>query len=390
MKRKQYYKVIALSTALAVSATTVSTPIQAFAKEQTLIKDEQQNKKSNLGTDNLKDTILETQKQVILLDMYALQLRQQPDFEFKYLKSHTDPEIGLLHEKLTQDLINSKNHANTWLNQIKPQLINTNENIVSYSTKFSKFHTPLYLAAQDNDKVTLKKGLTILSKQVAEQKVQVAELTKSLQDFRANLEHDSSAFNTNTDKINVLLTAKGGINESNKKLLETYNATIETNNKIIIGASVALCAAVGLAIAGVVMVVLPEPSSKVGATLAFAGVATTVAASWGVANAVNDNNRLVTNVADITATMTGNDLLLADLTNASNRTKSLCNTLDTAIKNLQNTLDQWSGLESKYNHLIEQIDQTTTTDLTFITVDLDTAKEEWNSIAKMADGFYNK
>ncbi|MEW4237154.1 HBL/NHE enterotoxin family protein [Bacillus thuringiensis] len=390
MNRKKYYKAIALSTILTIT-TTALTPIKTFAEEQISIKDKLQNENLNLGTGNLKETILETQKQVTRLDIYALELRQQPDFEFKYLQKDgydKDPEVVTLQGKLAQDLINSKNHAATWLNKLKPQLIQTNENVIKYSTRFSKFHSPLYRAAETKDKEVLKKGLILLSKDVAEQKIQVTDLAERLQEFRANLETDSSAFNTDTNKINVLLTAKGGINETNLKMLQTYNETIDTNNKIIIGSSFALIVSVGLFIAGAVMFILPEPSSKVGAMVAIVGAAGAAASSWAIASASKNNDNLRDKVGNLTAQMKGNELLITDLTNSSKRTQNLSNVLDTAIKNLQSTIDQWISLENKYNNLIDQIDQTDTEDLTFVTVDLDTEKEEWNSIAKMAQGFY--
>lgn len=391
MNRKTSYKTIVLSTVLALSTITLSTPIQALAEEQTSIKAEQQNKKSNLGTDNLKELIMENQKQAMQLDVYALELLQQPNFEFKYLQRNSldkDPVIVALKDKLTQDLSNSKQHANTWLNEIKPQLIQTNENVVSYSTRFSKFHSPLYEAAKLNDTAKLKKGLTILSQDVAQQKMQVVELVKRLQKFQVDLETDASAFNTDTNQISVLLTAKGGINETNQKLLDSYNETIDKNNKIIIGTSFGILIGLGLAVGGTIMIILPEPSSKFGAGIAFTGAVTAITSSVFLGITVNNNKELTKQIVDITEKMTGNDLLMSDLNNVNKRTQSLSNTINTAIKNLQNTIDQWNSLESKYNCLIDAIDQTDNTDLTFVTVDLDTAKDEWNSIAKMSQGFY--
>ncbi|MDY0854359.1 HBL/NHE enterotoxin family protein [Bacillus thuringiensis] len=388
MLKKIPYKILVLSTTLAVVTPSILSPIQVFAQENRVT-----NTTPSLGPADIKKYLVENQKQVILLDTSALKLRQVSPFKFDYLNalgkdSKTEKQITELNKLLSNALSTAKDNAGVWLDQIKPQLIQTNENLISYNTRFKSFHSTLYDAAKMNDKDKLKKGLAFLSKDIQSNKDKVESLIKTLQGFRTNLTENAESFNQGKTDLETLLKAKDGINEGDQKLIDSYRATVDANNKIIIGSAVGLLVGIGMAIGGAIMIILPEPSSKAGAVVALAGAALAITGATGLGILVTNNNYLNAQIEQLVKKMAGNDILLSDLKQAKSKNDDLSTTMEKFITDLQNVGDQWSVVDSKIRNTIDMLNQTDTEDLSFIIPELDSSLKQWEDVDKTVRGFY--
>ncbi|WP_232339759.1 HBL/NHE enterotoxin family protein [Bacillus thuringiensis] len=379
----------ALAGALSVSSVG---PSYVFAAETTASATEGGQKinlpDEYLGPDGLQKALQDTGSHTIVLDAYALTLLKSPQ-----IKLEKDLFTEQKDKYLVDAIINSQNiakeHATYWLNTLKPKLIDINQGIVNYGTKFDNYYETIVDAVNSNDKETTKKGIERLYNSVQENKKAVDQLVIDLQKFRNTLATDSTAFQDETNAMISSLEGKNAILPSLKQALDAYNSQVSSAIAMIASGGVLNLVGVGLGVLTVVLAVT-------GVGLPFAtvsGIATAGAVGGGVALIVLGSQQLNSaneQIALTTAKMKNTELQAAALKSASAQTKSFSDTINIAIDSAQALSDQWSTMSSKYKSLLVNIDDISPNALAFIKEDLKTAKDSWLAIKKYADELYSK
>ncbi len=134
---KKPYKVMALSTLIATIVAGGIMPSYASAEEPAPIYANQDLRYPSyyLGPTGLDHAMKETKSNMLVMDLYALTILKQADINLDGL-----PSVG---DKLKTDIKANQNltreNATYWLNNLKSGIVTTNQNIISYDTKFQNY-----------------------------------------------------------------------------------------------------------------------------------------------------------------------------------------------------------------------------------------------------------
>ncbi|OHX33004.1 HBL/NHE enterotoxin family protein [Bacillus mycoides] len=363
---KKPYKVMALSTLIATIVAGGIMPSYASAEEPAPIYANQDLKYPSyyLGPAGLDHAMRDTKSNMLVMDLYALTILKQADINLDGL-----PSVG---DNLKTDIKANQNltreNATYWLNNLKSGIITTNQNIISYDTKFQNYSR--YLLQYKNDPVKLTALLTKLNDEISQNKDQVTKLVDDLKSFRGKLEKDTRNLKGNAENIvNILTGQEAGIPLFQQQI-EANKALIDENNKIYIGSSVATAFSVYLIL---------SPFAPIGA----AGLGGSI---FGVVSSQQQIIKAQEEIIKLTQNISMAKLQSARLTIVQGNIKNLTDTIDKAIVSLENIKTAWDGMGTKYDALIKSAKAVDPEFLAMdITADLDTAKDHWEQIRKYAE-----
>lgn len=390
--RKIPVKLVTCAALVTTLSTASIMPSYAFADETKEIT-EKNEKQPNLpdkylGPEGLQKALQETGSHVIVLDAYALTLLKSPQIKL---------DKNIFTEKKDKDLVDAvintqkiaQGNATYWIDVLKPELINVNQSIVNYGSKFDNYYQTIVDAVDAKDKETTKQGVERLYNNVEQNKEKVNQLVVDLKNFRDKLLTDTNEFQTNTNQMLTTLEGKNAIMPSLKQQIDAYNSQVSAAIAMIASGGVLTLMGTGF---GVLTVVL----TLSGVGLPFAAITGTVAAGsigGGVALIVTGNNKLKeanAQITKLTMQLKDTDLQVAALKVASDQTKTFADTINTAIDSAETLKDQWTTMGAKYKSLMDNIDEISPSSLAFVKEDLKTAKDSWLNIKSYADTLYSK
>lgn len=363
---KKPYKVMALSTLIATIVAGGIMPSYASAEEPAPIYANQDLKYPSyyLGPTGLDHAMRDTKSNMLVMDLYALTMTNQADINLDGL-----PSVG---DNLKTDIKANQNrtreNATYWLNNLKSGIITTNQNIISYDTKFKNYSS--YLLQYKNDPVKLTALLTKLKDEIGKNKEQVTKLVDDMKSFRGKLEKDTQNLKGNAENIvNILTGEEAGI-PLFKQQIETNKSVIDENNKIYIASSVATGAGVYLVL---------SPFAPIGAPILGGAI-------YGVVSSQQEIIKAQDQIIKLTQNISMAKLQIARLTTVQSDIKNLTDTIDKAIVSLENIKNAWDGMGTKYDSLINSANAVDSELLAMdITADLDTAKAHWDQIRNYAE-----
>ncbi|MGE6509880.1 HBL/NHE enterotoxin family protein [Bacillus cereus] len=380
--RKKPYKVMALSTLIATiaagsivpsytsAAGTTTQPAANYADKYT---------KYSLGPDGLKDAMKQTGSNMLVMDLYALTIVKQSNLNFDGVTVlNNDLKTGI-----NQKLDVTRDNAKQWLDGLKPQIIQVNQNIIGFNTRFQSYHddlvsnvnTALENAKLNNnvvkaqDKEAIRTRIGNLNKSVSRNKEAADKLVTDLKAFRGKLESDTNGLKTDAEKIsNVLTSNEAGI-PLKMQQIETNQKIIDENNKLQIAA--------GFSIAlGPFVMATP---------LFFLGVPMIGAGIYGTTTTKQQIEQAQKEIVQLTTELSAMNQQVAKLTVLKNNTSNLTATIDLAITATENIKKQWETIGAKYNTLLQDIDFIDPDALSLIKDDLDIAKQAWDDVRKAAE-----
>ncbi|PFV03936.1 enterotoxin [Bacillus cereus] len=377
---KKPYKVMALSTLIATIAAGSITPSYASAAENTTkpapiyANAENNYPEYSLGPEGLKDAIVKTGSNMLVMDLYALTIIKQANVNLDGLTViNNDLQTSI---KNNHDA--SKKNAQRWLDDLKPQIIQTNQNIINYNTQFQNYYDILLASLKGKtkdtytqaDKETVKAVLTSLDDTISENKGAVDRLVQDLKAFRGKLELDTQNLKTDANKITDILAGQNAGIPLMKKQIEANQTLIEENNKVYIGSSVAT--ALGAYLTATVVL------APLGAGALGGGIYGVVTSQEQIKKAQEEIMKLSQNISTA-------EQQAAKLTILQSNTKSLTETIDAAITALENVKNQWQIMGAKYKSLNDNVDKINPGLFVLIEANLKTAKESWAQVNKYAE-----
>ncbi|WP_346818122.1 HBL/NHE enterotoxin family protein [Bacillus paramobilis] len=361
---KKPYKVMALSTLIAtiVAGGIMPSYASAEAPAPAPIYANQDFKYPSyyLGPTGLDNAMKDTKSNMLVMDLYALTILKQADINLDGLPSVGDNLKTAI--KANQNL--TRENATYWLNNLKSGIVTTNQNIISYDTKFQNYSR--YLLQYKNDPVKLTALLTKLNAEISQNKDQVTKLVEDLKNFRGKLEKDTQNLKGNAEEIvNVLTGQEAGIPLFQKQI-ETNKALIDENNKIYIASSVATAAGAYLVL---------TPFAPIGAPILGGGI-------YGVVSSQQQIIKAQEEIITLTQNISMAQLQSARLTIVQSDIKNLTETIDKAIVSAENIKNSWDVMGIKYGALINSVQKV---DPDILEADLGTAQEHWMQIRKYAE-----
>ncbi|MBE7106350.1 HBL/NHE enterotoxin family protein [Bacillus cereus] len=373
---KKPYKVMALSTLIATIAAGSITPSYASAAENTtkpapIYADAENNyPEYSLGPEGLKDALEKTGSNMLVMDLYALTIVKQANVNFDGLTVINND----LQKSIKDNHDASKTNAKQWLDGLKPQIIQTNQNIINYNTQFQNYYDVLVEAANNNDKETLKAVLTSLDESISENKGAVDRLVQDLKVFRGKLELDTQNLKTDTNKITDILSGQDAGIPLMQKQIEANQTLIDENNKVYIASSVAT--ALGAYLTATIIF------APIGAGALGGGI-------YGVTTSQQQIKTAQDEIINLSKNISTAQQQVGKLTLLKNNTNNLTATIDAAITALENVKNQWQTMGAKYKSLNDNVDRINPDKLTLLKADLNIAKRSWDQVNKYAENIQN-
>ncbi|QWI72979.1 alpha-helical pore-forming toxin family protein (plasmid) [Bacillus mycoides] len=390
MKQKPY-KIITLSTLIAAITSGSIMPVYTVAAEivarpipsSTQIDSSNKYSEYSLGPAGLKDAMVRTGSNSLVMDLYALTIIKQANVNFNKVTVVDDS----LKTKINYHQDIARRNANQWLDTIKPLLISTNQNIINYNTKFQNYYDTLVAAIDNKDKATLIKGIERLSTSISENKEKVDKLVDNLKKFRDKMTADTQNFKGDASQLTSILSSRDAGIPLLERQMTTYNEAASKLNTILIGSTVTV--ALGpIVIVGGAVIIATGGGIPLGVALIIGGLGFTGGGTAGVVLARKELDNARLEIQKVEGQLSEAKIQVAGLTNIKNQTEYLTNTIDMAITALQNISNQWHTMGAKYNSLCQNVESISSEDFAFIKEDLNTAQKSWDHIKEYAEKLY--
>ncbi|MBH0340633.1 hemolysin [Bacillus thuringiensis] len=357
------YKILIVSSLLTVGSANMIAPTAAFASEvgQIAIENaENSDFAANKGV--MKETLEKAGKFAQAMNEYSHLLIHNPDVNFEGIEinGHTD-----LPDKIKQNQVNAREHANYWDTDLKRTLLDTLNNITIYDRTFQNYYDTLIEAIDTEDIDVLKEGITDLQEDIQKNKQVAIKLIEELKTFKQEVGKDSRVFKENKDTLHTVLGSQTGGLDEDERLLQELLKQIK-QYKLIQTAG----------IIGVSSIILfPGPNVAVGGILLIVSTA--------------QLKQLEVLLEPLRQTVDYKKALNRVVTVASNSVDEMHNAISGAVDALEYMHTQWNDLDSQYAGVLKSIDaaseKVTTNKFTFLKPKLKTAKESWDTLHKDAD-----
>ncbi|MEI4832061.1 HBL/NHE enterotoxin family protein [Bacillus sp. FJAT-53711] len=351
MLNKIPYKLLAVSTFLTLTTTSVVSPVATFASEI-----EQTNTGDSLSANDakMKETLQKAGLFAKSMNVYSYMLIKNPDVNFEGININGYPDLP---GKIIQDQKNARAHAVTWDTQVKKQLLDTLTGIVEYDTTFDNYYDTLVQAINDGDGDTLKEGITDLRAEIQQNQKTAQNLIAELTKLRDAIGQDVRAFGSNKDQLQSILKNQGADVEADQKRLDEVLGSVNYYKQLESdGFNVMKGAILGLPIIGGVIV--------------------------GIAR---DNlSKYEPLLAQLRQTVDYKLTLNRVVGVAYNNIDQMHKALDDAINALTYMSTQWHDLDSQYSGVLGHIDtaaqKADQNKFKFLKPNLNAAKDSWKTL----------
>ncbi|MBE7106993.1 hemolytic enterotoxin HBL binding subunit HblB [Bacillus cereus group sp. MG9] len=352
MIKKIPYKLLAVSTFLTLTTTSVVSPVATFASEI----EQTNNGDMSLSANEVK--MKETLKKAGLfaksMNAYSYMLIKNPDVNFEGITINGYADLP---DKIVQDQKNARAHAVTWDTQVKKQLIDTLTGIIEYDTKFDNYYETMVEAINTGDGDALKEGITDLRGEIQQNQKVAQQLIQELTKLRNAIGQDVRAFGSNKDLLQSILKNQGADVEADQKRLNEVLGSVNYYKQLESdGFNVMKGAILGLPVIGGIIV--------------------------GVAR---DNlGKLEPLLTELRQTVDGKLTLNRVVGVAYNNISEMHSALDDAINALTYMSTQWHDLDSQYSGVLGHIENAAQkadqNKFRFLKPNLNAAKDSWKTL----------
>ncbi|RFA36566.1 hypothetical protein CAI16_04040 [Virgibacillus dokdonensis] len=342
---KRYFKKILIILMIALFSAYNFFPKQIILAQQA---------ESRLGPENFRDTINDIGTNIVIIDNYANNIKEKQIPQLNALKSVSDS----LKKDITKNMHDAKNNANHWFNQLKPDIRNSIEQIITFNDIFQSRYQYILKAIEQKDNKKLNLEIEQLCKEISENKQKVDALVKDLTAFRNNLNKDITSFQNNANQLQVKMSMSNADIPLIKEQIDYYNRIIKTANKKIVGGSVLCCAGI-LCIAGGPLIKEGKEEKE---------------------DAEYQISMLERKISDI-------EKEFVVLTDIENKFTNMADMIGKAIDSLQHISNHWHVMGAKYNNLLKHTKNMKVEELQLLEEELHIAKTNWEELKRFAEKF---
>lgn len=301
------------------------------------------------------DIVTKTISHVFVIDTYAQMIVELPSIHLKNIRNIDAP----LAQTVLQDYEEARIYAKVWLQDNHPQIVVMNEQILQYNTYFQKHYTNLIRYLNQNDKLTFTKEVNDLYQNSMDQKIKVDNVLDKLKQFRITIADNSQRLKSNSTQFIGMATSlhenipflKQQI-ETQQTIIKQYQDKMKTGELLQKG----------------LMGCIGEPL---------------------IADAQDKIKSAEQTIQDLKIRMYGVQLEVSQMIDATAKMIYMTETIDTAIDAVQSMSDYWGTTSAKYQALLNNVENITNVDASFIKEDLHVTKESWESIQELAKQLQN-
>ncbi|PFT74456.1 enterotoxin [Bacillus thuringiensis] len=228
-------KILVSSLTFATISTSILGHSNVFADSKTQ-KVRQYNQQSLISTQIFSNWIKRLGSQIPLIQSYGLMVLTQPDMKI-------DSKYSLINNQKI-----ARENVQTWLDEYSPRLIEINEGMLSYSSRFNTYYNKLYnLTDQINEneqtKVSFKNTINRLQNQLQDVQNQMENTSLELNRYKSILIQDSKRFSLQIEALVQTLSGSNGdimklrtyIQQLQKEIHEEIGEILSNPNETIKG-----------------------------------------------------------------------------------------------------------------------------------------------------------
>ncbi|MEH7458836.1 HBL/NHE enterotoxin family protein [Bacillus sp. JJ1127] len=378
MLNKIPYKLLAVSTFLTLTTTTVVSPVATYASEI----QQTNNGDTSLSANDvkMKETLQKAGLFAKSMNAYSYLLIKNPDVNFEGININGYADLP---GKIVQDQKKARAHAVEWDTKVKKQLLDTLTGIVEYDTTFSTYYDPLEeaadtavkeakkakeLAAKEGTepqetkeakeaKDTLKEGITDLQSQIQQNREDANLLIQELTKLKNAIGEDVREFGDNKNQLDSILKNQGADVDADQKRLEEILGSVNYYKQLESdGFNVMKGALFGLPLIGGVIVLTAQENLK----------------------------KLEPTLAELRKTVDYKVTLNRVVGVAHTSISEMHKALDDAINSLTYMSAQWNDLDNQYGSVLTFLDNASEKakleKFTFLKSNLASAKKSWENL----------
>ncbi len=137
------------------------------------------------------------------MDSYAKLIQNQQETDLSKISSINSEFKG----NMIQHQRDAKINAAYWLNNMKPQIMKTDQNIINYNNTFQSYYNDMLIAIDQKDSGKLKADLEKLYADIVKNQNEVDGLLGNLKAFRDRMAKDTNSFKEDTNQLTSILAS---------------------------------------------------------------------------------------------------------------------------------------------------------------------------------------
>jgi Bacillus haemolytic enterotoxin (HBL) len=312
------------------------------------------------------------------------------------LKLPGDP-VELL-KTVNEHLTAAKMHAQTWSNDIQPNLTAIPQALINYNATFQevlKVMTPLVtsLSLTPTDpqapvwRAELKALFGGLLGKIGQQQTAIDTEFALLKQFNTDVTTDHNNFSSGNHQFAVLKDIEQADLKALQEAVTSLNSAIDSLNKTITGLGIATGVSGVVMIAGAIGFATAETGvgAVVGVTCVVVGAAGLITSAVFLDKAIKEKLADQKEKAIDEGQISELSLQIAALDGCEMALSSLVTQSQTAMQSVQTILDTWATLQGKLTAVVKDLDDSEKAigDIMSL-VDLNTATDQWNQLETFA------
>ncbi|MEK5017433.1 HBL/NHE enterotoxin family protein [Bacillus sp. FSL L8-0315] len=346
---KNLYKKIILSTIITGMAASNVIPLHTLAAEQTVSQQQESLKSYSLGPGEFKEVMGKMVANILTMDSYANTISNQQQTDLSKISSSINGDLQANMIKHQED---AKTDADFWFMYLKPRIMNTPQNIVSYNDTFQASYKLLLTAIEQKDTEKLKYELENLYNSILYNSQKSDVMLEKLKNFQGEVAENTRNFKEDFNQLENILGSKNARISILQQQIDYYNNIIKENSRPY----------------GMELSIFMTASDR---------------------SKANEVTVAKQEIEKLKSRISGAEAEIVILTDTKNNTEHMTETIDTAITALENIKTQWNVIGAKYKSLLESVDNISPDLLALmLTADLDTAKDNWQDLKNYADKLY--
>ncbi|NDI33920.1 HBL/NHE enterotoxin family protein [Chengkuizengella sediminis] len=238
---KYITKVLCIVLTITLGFSMISPSFKVYANEE--ISSEEV-----ISLEGLFDGLEEASTAFAITEAYAMTATTQTRIVFDKIEE-ISRNVNLV-QPLETHLNDINGAATTWLDEIKPQMLQVNQDIISWTNTQAAFAAPLRQAYENNDKDNFILGLSLLQAEAEGYQMVVGELEEQLNSYRDELADIVANLATDFNTIKNAVEGEDGQLAVLRSELDTLNLELESLNKQITGLAFGAGGAIVLGLIG--------------------------------------------------------------------------------------------------------------------------------------------
>lgn len=380
-------KIFILSTLITVIFMQHAVPVQAIMREKTFQTIRNPKYINSLGPENMKQSLKETGSHMLLLDIYANTIIQQPLINFEQIPFENEEIlINRIHYHQKQ----ANENAQYWINHLKSQIIQTNQLTLDYQKKFQNYYQVMSDSLNNKDKRIFKEGLENLVQTLSKNREKVTTVIDNLNEFQTKLLIDNQGFNADAEQLEASLAGQDAMIPQIIMEIDSLNMVLQNHWKQVtysgIGLGFAILGGIVVISIGAAIIVMTGGIALPVVGVLGAGLAMSLAGSLAAGYALNKNLSAIRIVNEkirvLMEQKNGAQQASISIKFATTQVNTLAQTINLAITSLTQLKNKWTIMEEKYNSLLYDVDDLS---IQSLKEDLEIARTGWYELYRLAE-----